>query len=146
MRFKYRYKATANISCKKAEVWQTLTNLDDYPLWNPFTIKVETDWKLDAPVLLTVQMKAGKKPIAQKEYLRILEAPNQLGWGMNWGPFLKALRTQVLREETDGSTTYTTEDVIEGPLSPIVHKLYGMHIQAGFDAVATGLKKHLEVS
>ena len=141
--FRYRYKTSVQIACSREDVWDTLTDLDSYQLWNPFTPKVKTSWQIGDPVYLTVQMKKGK-PIQQKEYLSRFHPKDELAWGMSWGIFLKAERVQRLSDLGHEETIYFTEDVIEGPLSPIVHLIYGKSIQNGFNALTKGLKAYLE--
>ena len=142
--FRYSYKATAHIKAEKEEIWKTLTDLDNYHLWNSFTPKVETNWEIGDLVKLTVQMKNGKKPIIQMEYLSRFIPYDEFAWGMNWGFFLKAERIQLLTSEKNGQTKYFTEDIIEGMLSPIVHMLYGNSIQKGFESLANSLKNYIE--
>jgi len=144
--FRYSYKAEIAINANKDIIWKALTDLENYPLWNPFTPKVETNWKIGEPVLLTVQMKKDTSSIKQTEYLSRLNPPDELAWGMKWGVFLKAERVQRLSIDDDGNTVYFTEDIIEGMLSPIVHLVYGKSIQTGFDALAKALKKYMEKS
>lgn len=143
---RYSYKASIEIKADKPLVWATLVNLQNYHLWNPFTPKVETDWNFGEKVILTVQMKKGNKPIIQTEYLSKFAPKDELAWGMNWGPFLKAERIQRITAKANGITEYFTEDVIEGLLSPIVHLMYGKYIQSGFDSLAVSLKKYTENS
>jgi len=57
---------------------------------------------------------------------------------------LKAERVQRLSENNNGTIQYITEDVIEGFLSPLVHFLYGKHIQSGFNSLAKSLKNYIE--
>ena len=142
--FKKSYSSTAVIAADQKTVWNTLTALANYHLWNPFTPIITTSWIIGSKVELTVQMKADKAPIQQTEYLSRLEPASCLAWGIHWGPFLKAERIQKVTPQDDGTTLYFTEDVIEGPLCPLVHAMYGKDIQAGFDGVAQGLKAYLE--
>ena len=142
--FKKSYSAQAYINVEPDIIWQTLVNLQEYSKWNPFTPIVKTSWKIGDKVLLTVQMKKGKKPLQQTEYLTKLNPPKELAWGMNWEFLLKAERIQRVTEETGGQSKYFTEDVISGFLCPLVHWLYGRHIQAGFNELALGLKNYLE--
>ena len=142
--FVYRYKSEIHIKRSREDVWDALTDLESYHIWNPFTPKVMTSWKIGDAVHLTVQMKKGKPPIQQKEYLSRFHPKDEFAWGMKWGIFLKAERVQRLIDHNDNQTRYFTEDVIEGPLSPIVHMIYGKSIKQGFDLLAQGLKKHLE--
>ena len=144
--FRYSYNAQIEILSKKVIVWKVLTDLQNYSKWNPFTPKIETDWQIGHKVLLTVQMKNGEKPIIQKEYIRKLDPPSEISWGMNWGIFLKAERIQRLTKTPNNMTIYFTEDVIHGILAPVVDFLYGKSVQRGFEQVALSLKKYVENS
>jgi len=142
--FRFSYSAKVIIESEKELVWNALTDLENYHLWNPFTPKVTTNWVIGDPVILTVQMKGGKSPIRQKEYITKFDPKKEFAWGMRWSFLLKAERVQKLTAPTDGETIYYTQDIIEGFLSPIVHILYGHHIQSGFNKMSLALKKHLE--
>lgn len=144
--FRYSYTTKIEIQAQREKIWKVLTDLQNYSKWNPFTPKIETDWKIGHKVVLTVQMKNGRKPIIQKEYLRKLDPPGEMSWGMNWGIFLKAERIQRLTETSDKKTNYFTEDVIQGVLAPVVDILYGKSVQSGFEQVALSLKKYVENS
>ena len=142
--FKYKYKAEIEINASPEFIWEVLKDHPNYHLWNPFTPNLETDWKIGGKVVLTVNMKKGRKPILQTEYLSLLNPPIELAWGMNWGIFLKAERIQRLIPMQSGTTRYFTEDIIEGMLSPVVHLMYGKSIQNGFNQVAQSLKRYVE--
>jgi hypothetical protein len=144
--FRYSYHTELVIPAAKETIWNVLTDLESYQKWNPFTPKIDTNWEIDQPVILTVQMKKGKNPILQKEYLRLYEPPNTMSWGMNWGLFLKAERIQQLTSVSENKTIYYTEDVITGILAPLVHLLYGYSVQRGFEQVGLSLKKYIENS
>lgn len=144
--FRYSYSALIHIDCEHEDIWNALTDLDNYHLWNPFTPKVETNWQIGEKVVLTVQMKKGKKPIKQIEYLTRYSPNDELAWGMNWSIFLQAERVQQMTLDLNGKMRYFTEDIIEGILSPVVHLLYGKSIQVGFDALAKSLKEYIEKS
>ena len=142
--FKKHYSAKILIEADAQLVWDILVDENNYSHWNPFTPKIETDWKIGNKVRMTVHMKPGKSPLAQTEYLSKLNPPNELAWGMNWGWFLKAERVQRLTRQPDGKVTYFTDDVIYGLACPLVHLLYGKHIQNGFEKLALALKKYAE--
>ena len=140
----YSYTSEIEIRAPKDLVWQVLSDFESYHQWNPFTPKIESSWQIGAPVSLTVRMNKDKKPIIQKEYLRTINPPNVLAWGMNWGILLHAERTQKLSTLANGNTHYFNEDVIKGLLSPIVHWIYGHSVQKGFEEVAKSLKHYIE--
>ena len=106
--FRYSYKAQIVVNKEKVLVWKTLTDLDNYELWNPFTPKIKTSWEIGEPVLLTVLMKKGKSPILQKEYLTRFNPNDEIGWGMSWSIFLKAERVQKLSVDENGNTVECT--------------------------------------
>lgn len=142
--FRYAYQCEININASKKDVWDILISAENYPKWNPFTVQVETNWQLGQKVLLHVKMNPKKKPILQTEYLSKLKPKDEIAWGIHWGLFLKAQRLQKLTTISDSRTTYFTEDVIWGLLSPIVNLLYGKSIQAGFEKMAKALKNYAE--
>ena len=146
MLFEKRYTASSIIKSDLKTVWDILYNLDDYHAWNPFTPKIETDWEIGSKVTLTVNMKTGKTPIIQTDYLTKLNPQNEIAWGMKWTGFLKAERIQRLTSLHDSKIQYFTEDVITGILSPLVHILYGKNILRGFEQVADSLKTYAEKS
>ena len=144
MLFEKRYKASSIIESDLKKVWQILVNQKDYHVWNPFTSKIETDWKVGNKVKLTVNMKSGKSPILQTENLTKINHQSELAWGMNWTGLLKAERIQRITSLADGKIEYFTEDVISGIMCPLVHLLYGKYIQRGFEHVAKSLKTYAE--
>lgn len=142
--FRYSYKSEAEINAPKRDVWQVLTDGHAYPEWNPFTVKIETDWQIGHKIHLHVKFKPASAPSVRTEYISVFKPEDELGWSLDWGILLKAERTQRITEMDKGKTYYFNEDVIEGPLSPLVHLIYGKLIQKGFEAVAASLKKYME--
>ena len=142
--FKRQYKSSVEIEAPCSLIWNTLVANTDYHQWNTFTTKVElTSWEIGTAVKMEVQMKLGAPPISQTEYLTQYEEGRIIAWGMKSGLFLKAERVQSLTDHGD-HCTYESVDIIEGALTPIVHFLYGCHIQAGFDRLCSGLKEYAE--
>ncbi|MDZ7605867.1 MAG: SRPBCC domain-containing protein [Cyclobacteriaceae bacterium] len=144
--FTKKYSTTIRMNTSREKAWDVLDDFDNYHAWNSFTIAIDTNRTTGSKVRLTVQMKLHKKPIVQTEYLRNYKAQEAMDWGMDWGPFLRARRIQRLRTISPTITEYFTEDTIWGLLCPVVHWLYGKHIQAGFERMATELKQHVEKS
>ncbi|MEQ9298975.1 MAG: SRPBCC domain-containing protein [Cyclobacteriaceae bacterium] len=141
--FRRQYQAIAIISAPSSAVWSTLVDTPDYHRWNTFTQKVDLDWAIGSPVKMEVVMNLGRKPIKQTEYLTQYVEGAKIAWGLNWWPLLKAERTQTLSLHK-GGCQYETVDTIKGPLTPIVHAIYGQRILAGFERVCEGLKNYAE--
>jgi len=134
------YTAEVEIDAPIDEVWAALTDLDAYPEWNPFTPSMRSSLTVGDPVDMRVRMAKLGVTLRQRETVRAVEAPTKLVWGEDMmGGLVRAERVQTLTELDDGRTRYRTEDVIEGPLGPLVFLLFGPSIQAGFDGVAEAL-------
>jgi len=142
--FSKKYSTSIQITAPKEKVWYVLDDFDNYHAWNSFTIAIDTNRSIGTKVRLTVQMILHKNPIVQTEYVRNFYSLEAMDWGMDWGPFLRARRIQRLKKISPSITEYSTEDRIWGLLCPVVHWLYGEHIQAGFERMAGDLKQYSE--
>ena len=132
------------IKASREQVWLILSDFDNYHLWNPFCSKLETTKVIGDPVVMTVHMTTGKKPIIQTEILSDFDPPYAAGWKLNWWFLLKTHRLQTLTEIDEQTTRYYTYDKFWGLLTPLVIFLYGNKIQAGFENTAHALKKYAE--
>lgn len=140
------YVSEVEIEAPPERVWETLVDLDGYARWNRFTPKIDSTLEVGDPVDMKVCMlKLGGLTIAQREWLRAFEPPERLVWGTRMlGGGIVAERVQTVTAIGEGRSRYRTEDVIEGPLSPLAFLFTGSSVQAGFDAVAEGLKREVE--
>jgi len=132
------------IKASQERVWSILSDFDNYHLWNPFCSKLVTSKVIGDPVVMTVHLTAGKKPIIQTEILSDFDPPKATGWRLNWGFLLKTHRLQTLSIITEQTTKYYTFDKFWGILTPLVMILYRRKIQQGFENTAQALKKFAE--
>lgn len=133
------------INAPRELVWEILTDLKQYPAWNPFTYKVESTLSIGDPVDLTVKMgMLGNKQ--QREIVCTVKKPEQLSWNMKLGMpwLLQAQRDQFLLEVDSNTCTYQTSDTFSGLLTPLVLALYESQIKKGFNSVAYALKIRAE--
>jgi len=134
------YAAEVEIDAPVDEVWAVLTDLDAYPEWNPFTPSMRSTLAVGEPIDMRVRMAKLGLTVRQRETVRAVEPRRRLVWGEDMmGGLVRAERVQTLTELPGGRTRYRTEDVIEGPLGPLVFLIFGPSIQAGFDSVADAL-------
>ncbi len=134
-----------HINAPIERVWAILLDLPRYSQWNPFTYRVDSTLVVGDPVDLYVRMrKRGER--VQREYVRTVEAPTTLSWGMTMGHavLLTALRKQTLERIDAKTCSYQTTDAFSGALTPLVTYLFGEDIEEGFNAVARALKAHAE--
>lgn len=125
--------------------WSILLDLPAYPQWNPFTQRVESSLQVGDPVDLHVTFARWGKRV-QREYVRAVEAPHRLAWGMTLGhaSLLRAQREQVLKRMGGDTCSYHSTDALEGLLTPLVVALFGRDIETGFNAVGQALKRRAE--
>lgn len=125
-------------------VWGVLTNKQGYDEWNPFTSKIQTDFKIGSPVHLLVRMGPAKFRIT--EILCAFNKPHLIAWekifGARWLLFAK--REQHIEPIGDSNCRYYNIDILTGILAPIVYLCFGNYMRRGFGDVATGLKAFME--
>lgn len=125
-------------------VWSVLTGVDGYAEWNPFTPRVQTDFKTGSPVHLQVRMGPAKMKIT--EYVCAFDKPRLIAWNKMFGArwLLFAQREQHLQRVSDTSCSYHNTDRLSGVLAPLVFLCFGGYMRRGFDDVGKGLKYYAE--
>lgn len=136
---------TITINAPVEEVWAILVDLPRYHEWNPFTHRVDSTLKLGHPVDLHVRL-PGRGARLQREYVRAVEKPERLAWGMEMlhRHLLSACREQRLESVADGRCRYVSTDAFSGWLTPLVVALFGRSIRDGFNACGLALKQRAE--
>ena len=134
------------INAPVGHVWGILTETGKYAEWNPFTPRLETDFKIGSPAHLRVRM--GPAMMKITETVCAFEEPRLIAWTKTFGArwFLVAVRRQVLEPVDERSCTYYNSDQLTGLLAPVVLLLNGNYMRRGFTDVAEGLKRYAEAS
>lgn len=140
--------AATVIDAPVARVWEVLVDVARYPEWNPFTIRVETDFELGSPVDMQVDLFGRGRTMHQVEYVTSFVEGRRVSWGVNVGPswFITADRWQELTDLGDGRTRYETVDEFTGIGVGFMLLLMRRHMARGFADVAAALKARCEGS
>lgn len=142
MAWERAYSASARLSAPVEAVWAVLTDLEQYPSWNPFTVRVQSSLVVGARVVMRVRL--GWLTIRQVEWVSDVAPPERLAWRMRtparW--LLRAERVQTLVRTAEGCE-YHTVDTIGGLLEPVVGWLFGSALERGFAGVAAALEARL---
>jgi hypothetical protein len=140
--------AASLIDAPIERVWSVLVDIDRYPEWSPFVVKIDGPLSVGTMLTLHVAMTPNRSVLRQRERVSKRDELHELSWGTVMGHplLLRAERYQRLTKISENQTRYETSDDFEGALVPLVFALYRAKIQAGFDATAIALKKRAEAA
>ncbi len=140
--------AASLIDAPIERVWSVLVDIDRYPEWSPFVVKIDGPLSVGTMLTLHVAMTPSRSVLRQRERVSKRDEMRELSWGTVMGHplLLRAERYQRLTKISENQTRYETSDDFEGALVPLVFALYRAKIQAGFDATAIALKKRAEAA
>ncbi|MDH4558480.1 SRPBCC domain-containing protein [Pseudomonas sp. BN417] len=138
---------TVDIAAPAELVWSVLIDLQSYPQWNPFTVKVESGLRLGEPVNLFLPDPARPGELVHViEELVAFDPPRLLSWEMFASASNPdaARRDQVIEATGPESCRYYTTDLFLGPTANQVMEVHGPWVKQGFDAVALAVKTRAE--
>ena len=137
------YQAKISINASPKKIWAILTNGSDYPVWDPGMDRIEGRIRQGEKVKFFTKINPnqafGVKVTTFEPGKRMI-----LTGGMPLGLF-KSERTHSLTKNSDGTTTFHTQEVFSGLLLP----LFGKNIPdltENFENFAAGLKAQAEKS
>lgn len=127
------------------EVWAALTDLERYPLWNPFTVHVQSSLIVGTAATLHVRLK-GRRLWRQKEIVHTVQPPHILAWTATQAMrhLVASTRYQTLERVSERQTLYRTHERFRGPLVLPIMALLSEELQHGFDSVGPALKAYVE--
>lgn len=147
-------QTTIVIQAPLQQVWEVMTNVQDYPNWNPFIKKVITHTSPPCKgthLTFEVQFENGRQARSQELVTEwrppVPTGEQQAHWAYRFYGWLdrlrciQAVRLQSLQAQSNGSTRYTTREIFRGwgiALVPLAQ------VQKGFEAQAAALKKVCE--
>jgi len=141
----FRVTATTLIAARPEQVWAALTDLAGYGRWNTFTPEVRSTLEVGAPVHLDVVL-GPRRRTRSVNHVEVVEAPHRIVWSsvLVHARLLRTRRTQTVEPVEDGRCRYTTSETFDGPLVPLVALVSRGAVARGFEAVAEGLRRHVE--
>lgn len=147
--------AEVDIDAPLDTVWQVMTDVDRYPDWNPFVVRVEgvRPLAVGTPIKLHVEF-AGGKQVVSPERITALEPPSDdgatrraamayvfEGWPARLA-LVRGTRWQRLSQRPGGPTRYETVELFSGPLVPLAGPA---RVEEGFTRHAEALKRRAEL-
>ena len=138
---------TVTIEAPVSLVWEVLTDLPHYGLWNPFCVAAESTLEIGAPMNMQLNnYPMAGEPYPNVEYFCANVRERLLSWEL---PFTEempypARRDQVLQALGPERCSYYSTDAFVGPHARHVMFFCGGWVKRAFDDTAQGLKKRAE--
>lgn len=139
---------TVEIAAPSNVVWDVLTDLDQYPQWNPFCLSATSTLEMGAPVEMVLADYIGAGgTFLNTEYVCAFVPERLLSWELRATPEspYAARRDQVIEPSTDGSCRYYSTDAFLGEFAHDIMTETGDWVRRAFDDTAVALKRRSEL-
>jgi hypothetical protein len=114
------FQATTAIAAPAERVWELLTDVGRWPIWNTTVDRVAGQVALGAAVTVYTKMSPGRAfPVTVAE----LDAPRRMVWrgGMPLGLFV-GTRTYMIAPQSGGTVRFEMREEFKGLLAPLIGK------------------------
>ncbi|MGY0500337.1 SRPBCC domain-containing protein [Nocardia sp. FBN12] len=135
------------IEAPASVVWQVLTDLDNYPNWNPFCISARSTLEIGAPVEMTLADYSGAtETFAYTEFVCAVVPERLLSWELRpteVSPHA-ARRDQIIEHIGENRCRYYSTDAFLGAAAQEIMDDSGAWVKRAFDETAVALKMQCE--
>jgi hypothetical protein len=136
-----------DIAAPAERVWQSLTDFEDYPRWNPFIRYLTGELTVGVPLVVYLAFQDGRIRRLDAQVAAI-EPEREIRWmGRLEKPYAfdleHALRIEPLDE---GSARFSQQVAFRGLLAPFWMRVLQKRLQRGFSEMNQALKEQLEVN
>jgi hypothetical protein len=133
-----------DIDAPVERVWAILVDFENYPGWNPLTVKIKGDPEVGHEVTLYAML--GGRCMKRKHCISRVEPNQALCWTIvsNRPWLMRGERCQQLEDLGNGRCRYTNDERVEGLASIPVALLYKAKISRALDQLGEALKQQAE--
>ncbi len=136
------------IDAPASVVWEVLTDMPNYGLWNPFCVRAESTLEMGAPVHMSLVNYANPGTLAPNtEYVCAFEPERLLSWELpytdEW-PY-PARRDQMIESLGPDRCRYQSTDAFTGENGIHVMRYAGPWVTRAFNDTARALKTRAEM-
>ena len=147
MAFTEQLHSEIEIDAPPEQVWETLTEFEAFPSWNPFVASVEGAPRVGAKLKVRLQPPGGRgitmhPTVTASEPGRVLAWLGRLGFP---GVFDGAHRFE-LEPLGDGRTRFVQSEHFSGVLVPFFRRSLRTNTRAGFEAMNQALAERVRAS
>lgn len=133
------------IKASVEKVWQTFTNFEKYPEWNPFIKSLKGTLTEDKKIEAFLQLPE-KKGMTFKPTVLVYDSLKEFRWigKLFIGRLFDGEHTFKLKDNKDGTVTFIQYERFRGILIPFMKKMLESNTQTGFNLMNTALKQRCE--
>jgi len=139
-----RITTQIEINAPAEKVWAILVDFPNYEAWNPLTVKVKGEAKVDEVVKLHVQL--GGQRMVRSHVISRVDENEALCWTIRtrqpW--LMRGERCQTITPLDDGRCRYSNDERVEGLSSLIVGLFFSGKIRGSLEQVGEQLKERAE--
>ncbi len=135
-----RIHTEIEISAPRDVVWKILADIDDYPKWNPYHLKVEGRLALGETLKVYIRKPNGEE-VEIEPHVMVLNKLDQLSWGGGLRPLFYGRHDFILEEVAENKTRLIHKEVFEGLVVPFAAL---EAIDEGYDLMNRALKDWIE--
>jgi len=135
------FKVTQTINASPETIWALLTDVPNWPDWNPTVTNVEGTIALNEKITVHAKISPNRAfPVMVSEFI----PPERMVWSSNMplGIF-KGVRTFTLTQQPDGTVLFAMQEVFTGWLSFLITRFIP-DLQPDFEKFALALKQRAE--
>lgn len=132
------------IKAPAAVVWEVISDLAQYPQWNPFCIECHSTLQPGDPIDMKVKLMA--KPQLQREWVQEYVEGKRFAYAMKPAPLgaLSSLRSHDVEAIDASHTRYRSYFQLHGWLKPLVLGLLRSRLEIGFAGMTAGIQRRAE--
>ena len=135
----YQHFMESEINAPIDVVWGVLSDCSAYPEWNPFILECDTNFEIDSPLKMKVELDMGF-PFPQVETItaytegEMFEYQFKIPLGA-----IHSVRQHVLTRIDDNTTHYVSSVKMKGWMMPLVRTMQGKALDKGFPGMANAM-------
>ena len=120
-------------------LWEVITDVEEYPQWNPYVVYCESDFTPGSAIKMKVKLLPWLT-IKQKETIRDNESEEFLEYGISLPlGLLTSTRQHILTSLGNHNSRYESVFILKGVLAPLVELLLGRQLKRGFEEMTDAL-------
>jgi len=132
------------IHADKQTVWDVISDIKCYPMWNPFVKSCKTTFEVGSPIKMRVYVLPWFA-MPQRETILAYVEGEMVDYGFKLPlNMLHSSRKHILTAVDGETTKYESIHVLGGWLSPLVKLTLGRQLRRGFGDMADGIAVRAE--